>query len=114
MFDRRLRRNLPLTAALAVFVFFLSRDSKPGFETRLAIGLSVVLLIAIWSKQLRERRATSAVLSTCLMGSYLVLFWVERGPGDLGTIMGGLGFLAGLAWVVVQWRSKTAPDDEVQ
>jgi hypothetical protein len=44
------------------------------------------------------------------MGAFFVHFLEERGPRDLGTFIGGAGFLVGLIGLVYKLRSKAEPD----
>ena len=111
MFDRKLLQDLLLTAADVVFFFVLDRVSISGFETKLTVGLCLTLLLVIWSKWLRVHRARLVASNPCLMGAFFVLFLVERGPGDLGTFIGGAGFLVGLIGLVYKLRSKSGSDD---
>jgi hypothetical protein len=111
MFDRTLLGNLLLTTGDAVYLFVIERDSKSVFEARLGVGLFLALLWVIWSKWLRTRRARLAALTPCFMGAFFVLFLVERGPRDLGTFIGGAGFLVGLIGLVYKLRSKAEPDE---
>ncbi|MGD0799720.1 MAG: hypothetical protein ABR906_00240 [Terracidiphilus sp.] len=114
MLGRKLLHNLLPTATVVVFFFVLDRRSITGFEARLTVGLCLTLLLIIWSEWLKARRLRLTASYPCLFGFYFVLFLVERGPGDLGTLIGGAGFLLGLALLFRRLRSKKEPTpDEV-
>jgi hypothetical protein len=111
MIDRTVIHNLLLTAADAVYLFVIERDSKSVFETRLGVVLFLALLPIIWSKWLRAHRARRAATYFCSAGVVFVYFLVERGPNDLGTSIGGIAFVVGLAWLIFQVRVKAEPDE---
>ena len=99
-----------LTAAVVEYFFVLDRLSTSRFDTNLVIVLCLALISVIWSKRLRARRARLVASNPCLMGAFFVHFLVERGPRDLGTFIGGAGFLVGLIGLVYKLRSKAEPD----
>ena len=112
MFDRRLLYSFLLTIAVAVYIFWLDRMSTSRFDRYLEVGLCIALILVIWSKILREHRARLVASNPCFMGAFFVHFLVKCGPSDLGTIIGGAGFLIGLILLVQKLRSKAEPDEK--
>lgn len=112
MFNRRLFVNLLLTAVIAVLFLMLKRDSISGFDVKLSAGLCISLLVVIWLKPLIEHRARLTATVPCCALFLFVHNLVERGPGALGTWLGGSLFLTGIIGLGLQLRRTAKPADE--